>query len=815
MRNKYNKLEQQLHAVSAQIDDFINAENSSVTELEDIESWLFNQSEKIRLLKLKGAGCATTNSVQLQNIRYDGIIICDSQFKIHQCAGPAYFFPGSLKGVKSNIFISELMNQADLVKFNDCIIQARRTLTNHAVELNFQSGDGVQSHCRFEVDAKASNFSDDRIILYLTFKNNREQELADYQRVMLDSLPGIDVYLFDKNYCYIMVGGREKERFNLSNSELVGKTLFEVMDKKTQRSLFPFYHKAISGEATEGEVRFKNQLYYLVAKPISDANGNTVAGVLIVQNVTQDKEVEERLKKAKKDAQSANKAKSIFIANISHEIRTPLNAINGFTEQLFKTNLSDEQWHQLGLIKKASDQLLHLVNEIVFLFKLGMGKVYIEDIPFSLPELINELDEIFSIEAKKKNLEFTVEKDPLVPDTLIGDPFRLRQILMNMLVNAIKFTDKGSVKFYCGLKKDLDKSVELFFTVSDTGKGIATKDLPYIFDMFEQGNDRTQNLRSGAGLGLGISKKMSQLLNGTIQVKSKRNVGSDFSLEVPLKKGNPSDNIEKENSFDLSKKHLRNKTILIADDDEHTLLLSDMIFKSWEMDYVLVNDGSQALKELKKYKYDIVLLDINMPKKNGVQVIKDIRALKDGPNQKTPFLCITANALISDIKKNLKAGFNDYLIKPICEKELYDKLCNTLSIKPPVNTTEEAACKVQKPKQRGQDDVFDTNELIRTAEDDKDFYNKMIDNFIENAEALGDCFSKNIVSRDWKTLGERSHKAIPSFKYFGMNKIASTFEEIERLALWDEKYDTLPVLAENTLKMINKAINKAKAAKQK
>lgn len=610
-----------------------------------------------------------------------------------------------------------------------------------------------------------------------------------------------------------MVGGREKERFNLSNSELVGKTLFEVMDKKTQRSLFPFYHKAISGEATEGEVRIKNELYYLVAKPINDANSITVAGVLIVQNVTQEKELEKRLVKAKKDAQDANNAKSIFIANLSHEMRTPLNSIVGFTAQLKQLNLMSEQQHHLDLIEKASEQLLYLVNEIVFLFKLGMGRVYIEKAPFVLGDLIHELSETFFIKAKEKHLGFIVEKDDALPDILIGDAHRLKQIIMNLLVNAIKYTDKGRVRFSCKVLSESKNKVELLFTISDTGRGIAKKDLPHIFNLFEQGHNLTQDTRGGAGLGLGISKKLSQLLDGEIAVQSKLNVGSTFTLNIAFKKAHIKELVKKDWLYELEDKHLKNIKILLAEDDEHSLLLFRTILKKWSMDYVVVKDGQQALDELQKKKFDIVLLDINMPMKNGVQVIKKIRANPDCPNQKSPAVCITANVLSIDIKKNLKAGFDDYLIKPFSEEDFYNKLCNALSIKPNTNSS-----LVAESPEHGQQlldsDEFDTKELLKTAEDDKVFYNKMIDNFIENSEALAQCFSENIESSEWKTLGERSHKAIPSFKYFGMRNIASTFEQIEALALWEKKYDTLPTLTKQASKMINEAINKAKAAKQ-
>ncbi|SMO58234.1 Signal transduction histidine kinase [Saccharicrinis carchari] len=810
MSHTYNEFTQQLNAVSAKIDAYLSADNRSVEELEYLESWLFNQSEKVRLSKLNNAGCETNTHVENQKVSYDAIIICDAQLVIHRFSGPSYYFPGAPNSNNFKFGMDDLMSIADRQILQSAVNKAKRILTNQVVDLYFTTPDCVQSSCQFEIDAKASNFGANRVVIFLTFKNNREQELANYQRIMLDNLPGMDVYLFDKNFCYIMVGGKEKERFNLSNNEMIGKTLFEVVDKKSQRSLFPFYHKAINGEASEGEVRFKNELYFLVAKPIKDRNNNTVAGILIVQNVTQDKELEERLKQAKIDAQNANKAKSIFIANMSHEIRTPLNAIVGFTEQLKKTKLNTEQQHHLSLIEKASDQLLYLVTEIVFLFKLGMGRVYIEKIPFSLSELIQDIYEICSIEAKGKSLDFIVDKEQGLPDTLIGDPHRLRQILMNLLINAIKYTDKGSVKLFCNLVSDSKKSLALSFTVSDTGRGIAKKDLPHIFDVFEQGTKRTQNLRGGAGLGLGISKKLCELLDATISVQSKLNVGSDFKLVIPFKKASTKPKADKGKKFELQDKHLKNKTILLADDDEHSLLLGSTILKSWGAYCVQVKDGQEALTALQKKRFDVVLLDINMPKKTGVQVIKKMRSNAEELNHKTPTLCITANAITSDIKKNLKVGFDDYLIKPFGETELYNKLCNALSIDLPMPKT--IAIQTDEVAENCNYDFFDTSELLKTAEGDRTFFNKMIANFIKNADSLAQCIHDNLDTGEWETIGESVHKAIPSFKYFGMNKIASNFELIEDITLSNKEHENLSDIVQQALGDIYKTIEQAKAA---
>ncbi len=495
------------------------------------------------------------------------------------------------------------------------------------------------------------------------------------------------------------------------------------------------------------------------------------------QNITNDKEIEDQLKLGKEEALKADKLKSIFIANLSHEIRTPLNAIIGFSEQLDKTVLSEEQVKYNSMIKKASDHLLYLVTEIVFLFKLGMGKVFIEKTPFSLSELLAELYDTFSKQAAEKQLNLTFEFTDDFPEAVVGDSYRVRQILSNLLSNAIKYTDKGAIKLEGKLRKEYKTKVELQFSISDTGIGISRTHLKKVFDVFEQGSKFNVAFRSGAGLGLGICKRLTELLNGKINVSSKLNVGSIFTVMLPFPKIKSLDQIpKKEKQFVLSENQnlLAGKKILLADDDEHNLILSDNILKRWRADYTLVDNGEKAIDLLNKLKFDIVIVDIHMPGKNGLDVARFLHSTPN-LNSETPIFFITANAFHTDLHNYLKEGFDGYLVKPFKEVDFYSKLCNILEL----GHLEKETKELKLSAESGIRDVFRTDDLVKTAADDREFYENMLNNFIHSAESLKQLFDEAPEHKNWQEVGEKAHKAITSFKYFGLLATAGLLEKVE------------------------------------
>ncbi len=621
----------------------------------------------------------------------------------------------------------------------------------------------------------------------------------------------MDVYLFDTQFRHVLAGGREKERLKLSNADFIGKTLFEVYDEKTQKRLFPFYRNALDGKQSEGEVRIKKNVYFVSATPVYGFNRQVVGGALISQDVTKEKEVEKNLIKAKREAEEADHAKSLFLANMSHEIRTPLNAIIGFTGLLNKTDLTPKQKKFSRLISQSSGHLLSVVNEVLFLFKLGMGKVYIEKVPFNCHELVKNVKESLLFRAKEKGLELDCIIDVTASEIVIGDPFRVKQILMNLTGNALKYTDKGKVTLRVLTEKNTAKKTFLRFEVEDTGIGIPKEDLDTIFEEFAQPGEKNDKMRKGAGLGLTIVKKLVDLFNGRIHVESEPGEGSRFSVVIPFELPKDNQNVPDEKNYNLEYKQLEGKRILYADDDENNLLLGESILRDWNIDFELAADGKEALQLLQQEKFDIVLLDIQMPGHSGVDIVKKVRKDSNNPNRETRMLAVTANIMESDLKKYLIAGFNDYILKPFSEEKLYSRICNLLNVdyENVPGTTKADKATIDADANR----AFDTSELLKTAGGDFGFFNQMIDTFILNAKDTVAKLKKFLDAEEWEAIGKRAHKAIPSFRYFKLTEIADQLTRLENLALHQKEYSPMAKLTKQTVAEIDDIIEKARRAK--
>jgi signal transduction histidine kinase/CheY-like chemotaxis protein len=798
--------------LSDQIDMLLSDQLENPLLLNNIDNWIKTHYNRIQFQR-DSNNRIVLRSLDKQEMRDDAIFIFDRSLHVVSYSGTQNFFSDSNKLLNDNLSLLDIFDQADLPILEANLTEAIREHKNISMDLRVKTNINILNKCTFELDIESSNPEKNRYVAKLNFSQMLATQLLEYQALILDSLPGMDIYLFDKNYVYLFAAGKEKERFDLDNVSFIGKSLFNVLEKKAVRLIYPCISKALRGIENEGEIRYEGEVYYMKGTPVKDYNNETVGAILFSQNITSDKLLEEQLKKSREEALNADKLKSIFIANVSHEIRTPLNAIMGFTEQLGKTGPSPEQQKFIDLINKASDHLLYLVTEVVFLFKLGMGKVYLEKSPFSMHELTKELEETFAKQAADKNLGFKVNYDANFPDALIGDSFRLRQILMNLLVNAVKYTDRGEITFNCKVKKETKKRVDLVFEVKDTGVGITKHNLQRIFNVFEQGNKLNASFRGGAGLGLGICKNLVELLGGQISVTSKVKVGSTFTAVIPFDKASCVVHLEqKKINFDFSSdgKLLVGKKILLADDDEHNLILAENILAGWKADFVLVEDGQKAIEMLDKTKYDVALIDIHMPNKNGLDVIQHVRADNKNLNFKTPVLFMTANAFKSDTTLYLNAGFDDYLIKPFREMELYNKICNILNIDPGKN---DKMLMVEPGNPAAiQKDVFDTTDLWKTSNGDRGFFEKMINNFIASAEGLVSVFINGAAVGNWQEIGEKAHKSIPSFKYFQLMNIAGSLEIIEDKTLRNIDYDLAANIIDRAILQISDVVGQARAS---
>ncbi|OFX50019.1 MAG: hypothetical protein A2046_01905 [Bacteroidetes bacterium GWA2_30_7] len=388
----------------------------------------------------------------------------------------------------------------------------------------------------------------------------------------------------------------------------------------------------------------------------------------ISRDITKQKEYEDKLKLSMNLAEEANQAKSKFLANISHEIRTPMNGILGFTEILLNVEKDAKKTEMLSLIKTSGETLLKLINDILDLSKIEAGKISIINKEFNLNELIESVVSSFKIVAESKNLTLTYRNIDNFLDNVIGDPLRIKQVLVNLISNAIKFTSKGEIKIYFNITTSLNNFLIFSLKIEDSGIGISKESLNKIFEEFYQENesDKVQ----GTGLGLSIVKRLITMMNGTINAESIVGKGSTFFVEIPFEL--PDNNLVNKN---VTKQevynNLQNLKILVAEDDLTNQHLINAIAKSKKWNLDLVENGKLAVEKYQNNKYDIVLMDIQMPVMTGIEATQKIREIEENTGKHTPIIAFTAYAMINDKNRCINAGMDEYLSKPINFKELY------------------------------------------------------------------------------------------------------------------------------------------------
>jgi signal transduction histidine kinase len=408
------------------------------------------------------------------------------------------------------------------------------------------------------------------------------------------------------------------------------------------------------------------------AAPHESNNAKLESLIEVLQNqIAKQKIIELQLIEAKEAAQSANKAKSEFLSIMSHEIRTPLNGIIGLTHLIFQEEMPEHLAEKLNILKFSAENLHLLINDILDYSKIDAGKLEIEETRFNVKKLISNIKKANSGKAIEKGIQIKLMIDDDIPDELIGDQLRIGQVITNLVSNAVKFTKKGSVTIELQLKKLNSDKATLFFSIKDTGIGIPKDKQSLIFNEFTQSNSSITREFGGTGLGLVICKKILELYHSDLLLESEEGKGATFYFTIDL-------NIAKENLDVLQKNYsgeynldlLKGLKVLLVEDHSINILMSVMYFKKWNMEYEIAENGQLALDKFQSGKYDIILMDLQMPVLDGISTAFEIRKL----DQQIPIIALTASATYNTIENAREAGMNDYIIKPFYPNDLVYKI---------------------------------------------------------------------------------------------------------------------------------------------
>lgn len=393
----------------------------------------------------------------------------------------------------------------------------------------------------------------------------------------------------------------------------------------------------------------------------------------VVQDITQQKRAEE-LRKARDVAQESAKVKEQIFANVSHEMRTPMNAIIGMTNLLFQTDLNAEQQEYVDTIKQSSQMLLGIINDILEVSSIQNKKLFFEEESFSLTDTLNTLTDTFNEKVNEKSLNFSIKKDPSIKWNLIGDALKLKQVLYNLLGNAIKFTDKGSVDLNVHLVEEGRGFVKLRFNVRDTGVGIPKDRLLEVFEPFTRIGVRERSTE-GTGLGLSISKKLVEGQGGMIGVDSEEGVGSSFFFELSFGKGEK-EGSGKELKVSKNKKIGNQFEVMVVEDHKmNQLVMQKTLEKQWsEVKVIIMQTGDEAIKYLEENTVDVILMDIQMPGRNGFETTEYIRKKMRPEVANIPILAMTAWQYGQSKDDYRKLGLDDYILKPFDPEQLFEKI---------------------------------------------------------------------------------------------------------------------------------------------
>jgi PAS domain S-box-containing protein len=540
----------------------------------------------------------------------------------------------------------------------------------------------------------------------------------------------------------------------------------------------------------------QNRWWLISGAPNYNDMGELIGSIGIHLDISEQKELEVQLRIAKTKAEESSKAKESFLANMSHEIRTPLNAIIGMVRELSKMNPTSKQDVYLKHADSASQHLLSIINNILDISKIEAGEFNLDTQTFSLASVFRDTEAIMAPAAKEKLLDFKIDTIDYISPAYLGDPNRIRQILINIISNSIKFTERGSIYIKCvsHLKDNLSEEVKI--TISDTGIGMDQSYLQNLFKKFTQEDLSIGRKYGGTGLGMAITYELVHLMGGTISVTSEKNKGTEFKVNLILKRGSAQDleRSEKEARPDYLPSKLR---ILLVEDNELNRLVAINSLSYYNSLVTEAINGQEAIEVLKHNEFDVILMDLQMPIMDGLEATKIIR---NELKLDVPIIALTANAFKKEIEKCIEVGMNDYVTKPFDEKLLIHVIQKFTTTKP-TDYKQKAL-----PIDSSQRKLYDLSQLIQLSHGNKEFVSKMTKIFCANIPATIKLIREAFNLQDYQVIRASAHKIKPSIDNMGIVSLKSEIRYLEVITPEKHSLQEVEVVIEKIERVIQEVV---------
>ncbi len=511
----------------------------------------------------------------------------------------------------------------------------------------------------------------------------------------------------------------------------------------------------------------------------------------------------QQIQEANKKLREAEGMKNLFLANMSHEIRTPMNAIIGFTELLNKTKLDSKQKEFISSIEESGQNLLGIINDILDFSKIEAGMIKFENVPFSIRGLIDSVHRLLENKAEVKNINFVTHCDNKISELITGDPTRLTQVLVNLISNGIKFTEKGFVKLEVRMKEEDENYETIEFKVSDSGIGISGKKKETIFERFIQASSDTTRQYGGTGLGLSIVKNLVELQGGKITVDSKEKKGSVFTVTMPFRKL-ASEQLQQyiPGYADEKSTDLRGVRILLVEDNKMNQRLAFEILSGFGVITDMAENGRIAVEKFQKQTYDLILMDMQMQEMDGYKATKIIRTeLKN----RVPIIAMTAHALVGEKEKCLASGMNDYISKPFRTSELYEKIRSQLQL--------DSKSLSRRTTRRS---LVNLEYLENTiGRENSRFIGEMIGIFISDVPVFMNLMKEYLLIKDYNNLGKITHKILTSVALVGMVELKEILSKMEENCNSLKELEKIPFLYSQATDLCKEVIKELEKEREK